>query len=390
MMSDTRTYSIMAKPVGSRCNLVCEYCYYLDKPADSLMDDALLDQYTKQVIAVHGLDAEIEFAWHGGEPTLAGTTFFERALAYQKQYGKGRVIRNTLQTNATLLDDDICRMFKANDFLLGVSIDGPEDLHNRYRGNTFNKVMRGIELLKKYDVPFNTLTAVHAGNYSEPERVYRFLCEQTDNMQFLPVVELLPALYEEESGQRFATPPGIYSKRINHPVAESSLPPEGFGSFMCGVFEIWKREDLGRKFVQLFENTTSAYLGHPATFCTHDAICGHCACVLENGDVYCCDRYCYKSYRMGNLLTEPLITLLEKNREFGLYKTYGLPDECYDCDYVKLCFGGCPKDRVRTANGKGGNQNYLCEGYKLFFGTFSDWLKKYHTDVLAVGGGGGN
>jgi len=267
-------------------------------------------------------------------------------------------------------------MFKSNGFLLGVSIDGPEDLHNRYRGNTFSKVMRGIELLKKHDVPFNTLTAVHAGNYSEPERVYRFLCELTDEMQFLPVVELLPAVYEEESGQHFATPPGIYSKRISHSPAEFSLPPEGFGSFMCGVFEVWRREDMGRKFVQLFESTTAAYLGSPASFCTHDAICGHCACVLENGDVYCCDRYCYGDYRLGNLLTEPLETLLEKNREFGLYKTYGLSDECYSCDYVKLCFGGCPKDRVQMASGKGGNQNYLCKSYKMFFETFSDWLKK--------------
>ena len=198
MTADTRTYAIMAKPVGSRCNLSCEYCYYLDKPAGAVMDDALLERYIQEVIAVHGRDAEIEFAWHGGEPVLAGISFYEKALRFQEKYGKGRVIRNTLQTNATLLNGDWCRFFRANGFLLGVSIDGPEDLHNRYRNASFQRVIKGILLLHKHGVPFNTLTAVHAGNYSESERVYAFLRELSCHMQFLPVVELAPAVYERE------------------------------------------------------------------------------------------------------------------------------------------------------------------------------------------------
>ena len=254
------------QPIGARCNLACEYCYYLDKPAGAVMDDALLEQYTRQVIAVHGLHAEIEFAWHGGEPTLAGAAFFEKALGFQAQYDKGRIIRNTMQTNATLLNDELCRMFKANGFLLGVSIDGPEDLHNRFRGATFHRVMQGVELLEKHSVPFNTLTAVHAGNYGEPERVYRFLRELTDHMQFLPVVELLPAIYEQEAGRRFAQPPGVYSQRISRRAAAFSLPPEGIGAFLCGVLALWKREDAGKKSVQLFESTMGALLGQPASF----------------------------------------------------------------------------------------------------------------------------
>lgn len=364
----------MAKPVGARCNLRCEYCYYLDKPAGAVMNDALLENYTRQIISIHGQDAEIEFAWHGGEPTLAGRTFFEKAVAFQKKYGKGRHIRNSLQTNATLLDDGLCSLFKKYDFLLGVSVDGPEDLHDRYRGNSFKRVMEGIELLHKHRVPFNTLTAVHAANWNEPKRVYAFLREVTDHMQFLPVIELLPAIYEKEDGQRFAQPPGVYSPRIGHPVEPFSLQPDGFGRFMCGILEAWKRQDIGKKFVQLFETTLGAHLSQNGGVCAHDAICGHCACVLENGNVYSCDRYCYENYRLGNMQTDPLAVLLEKNREFGLYKTYGLTDKCYTCKYVKLCFGGCPKDRVRAADDGEGNQNYLCESYNRFFAAFMQAL----------------
>ena len=364
-MADTRTYAIMAKPVGARCNQRCDYCYYLDKPAGAVMDDSLLEEYTRQVIAVHGQDAEIEFAWHGGEPTLAGKNFFEKALALQEKYGKGRHIRNSLQTNATLLDDGLCRLFANHGFLLGVSVDGPDELHDRYRGSSFKRVMEGIELLHRHRIPFNTLTAVHAANWNHPERVYAFLRGVTDHMQFLPV-------YEQEEGLRFAQPPGVYSHspRIGRPAAAFSLKPDGFGRFMCGILDAWKRQDIGKKFVQLFETTIGLALGRKGGFCTHDAICGHCACVLENGDVYCCDRYCYENYRLGNIRTEPLAVLLEKNREFGLYKTYGLTDKCYNCKYVKLCFGGCPKDRVRAADVGEGNQNYLCESYRRFFATF--------------------
>jgi uncharacterized protein len=193
-------------------------------------------------------------------------------------------------------------------------------------------------------------------------------------MQFLPVVELLPAMYEKENGLRFTPPPGIYSPRIGHPAAEFSLKPDGFGRFMCGILDTWKRQDMGKKFVQLFETTLGAILEQKSGFCAHDAVCGHCACVLENGDVYCCDRYCYENYRLGNIRTEPLAALLEKNRDFGMHKTYGLTDTCYDCKYVKLCFGGCPKDRMWTTEGGEVNQNYLCESYRLFFETITNAL----------------
>ena len=159
---------------------------------------------------------------------------------------------------------------------------------------------------------------------------------------------------------------------MGHPATDVSLPPEGFGSFLCGVLEAWRRQDAGEKFVQQIEAALGGITGRRGGLCTHDAICGHCACVLENGDVYCCDRYCYGNYRVGSLLTEPLEALLEKNQEFGMHKTYSLPDECYDCPYIKLCFGGCPKDRVRRA-GSGGGRNYLCESYRMFFRAVTEW-----------------
>lgn len=368
---DTRTYAMMAKPVSGACNLACEYCYYAGKESlmhigKSRMDDETLEAYIRQSLAMHGKKARVEFAWHGGEPTLAGLDFFERALRLQRQYGEGRNIVNVLQTNATLLSDELCRFFKENRFLIGVSVDGPEKLHNAYRKTkdgqgSFDGTLRGMELLKKHGVPFNTLTTVNRANQDHPREVYDFLREWTDWMQFLPVVESAPSEYETEEGQAFASPPGIHGFPIKHPVMPFSVTPKGYGVFLCAVLDIWKERDAGRKHVQLIDAALENLRGNPSGLCVHDPLCGHSGCVEANGDVYACDRYAFSDYRLGNIKEKDLASLMETNRSFGMHKTYGLPEKCLDCSEVRLCFGGCPKDRLWE------NRNYLCEGYLAFF-----------------------
>ncbi len=369
---DTRTYAMLAKPVSSACNLRCEYCYYAGKETalhigTARMSDEIMEAYIRQSLSMHGKAARVEFAWHGGEPTLAGLAFYEKAVALEQQYGEGRQIVNTMQTNATLLTDDFCRFFREHRFLIGVSVDGPEALHNAWRKTadgqgSFAQTLRGMALLKKHGVPFNTLTTVNSVNQSRPLEVYAFLREWTDWMQFLPVVESRPAEYETEGGQLFAAPPGIHGVQMKHPLMPFSVTPEGYGAFLCAVFDEWKKRDAGKKHVQIIDVTLGNLRGVPSSLCVHNPLCGHSGCVEANGDVYACDRYAFPAYRLGNLTETDLGALMEKNRAFGMHKMYGLPESCLDCPYIRLCFGGCPKDRLW------GNKNYLCEGYRDFFG----------------------
>lgn len=369
--NDTRTYAVLAKPVSSVCNLRCEYCYYAGKNralniGPARMSDAVLETYIRQSLSMHGQAARVEFAWHGGEPTLAGLEFYQKAVQLQRKYGQGRRIVNTMQTNATLLTDAFCRFFREHGFLIGVSVDGPEEYHNAYRKTadgkgSYAQTLRGMELLKKHGVLFNTLTTVNRMNQDHPKEVYAFLREWTDWMQFLPVVECCPAEYETEEGQMFAAPPGIHGVKIKHPLMPFSVTPEGYGAFLCAVFDAWMKRDAGKKHVQIIDVTIGNLRGIPSSLCVHNPLCGHSGCVEANGDVYACDRYAFPAYRLGNLLKTDLGALMEKNRAFGMHKIYGLPEECLDCPYIRLCFGGCPKDRFW------GNKNYLCNGYRPFF-----------------------
>jgi uncharacterized protein len=379
--SDTRTFAFMAKVVSGHCNLDCEYCYYAGKQ-DLLgqgvprMSDEVLEAYIRQNLETNGRNATVEFAWHGGEPTLAGIDFFRKAMELERRYGKGRKTVNTLQTNATLLDDEWCRFFSENGFLLGVSLDGPEEFHDTYRvgpdGGSFGKAMAGIGLLRKHGVSFNTLTTVNAANSGHPREVYDFLRQFTDFMQFLPVVETKGAFFETEKGQHFGMPPGSHSSFFQRQVAGFSVAPKDYGTFLCGVFDRWKELDYGKKFVQMFEVTLGNMRGKPSSLCVHDALCGHAASVEANGDVYACDRYAFENYRLGNLLETPLGELAEKNRRFGMHKAYGLPRECLSCPHVRLCFGGCPKDRILRSPGGQEGKNFLCEGYRIFFRHFRE------------------
>lgn len=360
---------MMIKPVSSRCNLHCDYCYYSGKleslSAEHVMSHEVLEEFTKDNIVMHGRNAVIEFAWHGGEPLLAGLDFFRDALNLQKRYGEGRKILNTLQTNATLLDDSFCEFFRENNFLLGVSIDGPEEIHNIYRNDSFSRVMKGIELLRKHNVTFNTLTAVNNINSKYPRELYFFLRELTGCMQFLPVVESL------NTNGRLSQPSGLYASLGEKNIASFSVEANQWGKFLCEILELWIKYDSGRKHVQLIDSCIENMKGIPCSLCVHNPLCGHSGCVESNGDVYSCDRYAFHSYYLGNIMNTNLKILMDMNKEFGMHKTYGLNESCFECPYIKLCFGGCPKDRM--TDGK----NYLCEGYMMFFSAIKDIELKY-------------
>ncbi|MCR5575095.1 MAG: anaerobic sulfatase maturase [Bacteroidaceae bacterium] len=389
---DSRHYAIEVKPIGAACNLRCDYCYYLGKSSEQggLMSDEVLESYIQQVVAIHGLKAEIEFAWHGGEPTLCGIPFFERAMQLQEKYAQGRRILNTLQTNGTMLTDEWCQFFKEHHFRIGISIDGPEHLHNIYRKDakdegTFHQVMRGVELLQKHGVEFNTLTTVNAVNAAHAKEVYNFLREFSDFMQFLPVVERThpqsSALEAKEgSGRkwRISLPPGLYSPLHDRErVAPFSVPAEAYGRFLCTILDEWGSKDVGRKFVQTFEATLGNLTRRPAGLCVHEAVCGHCGVIEKNGDLYRCDRYVFPEYRIGNILNESLGAMMQTNRQFGEFKLDSLPRSCLHCDVADLCFGGCPKDRLVDKLTLFGTEyrNYLCPGYRMFFRYFKQRIK---------------
>lgn len=350
-MERFRTYAMLAKPVSSQCNFRCEYCYYQGKAAQlgqrkPIMSRDTLEQFVKQNIDMHGKEAFISFAWHGGEPLMAGLDFYRDALALQRQYGADRQIQNSIQTNGALLNDDWCAFFRENQFEIGVSIDGPKELHNTYRKRvdgtgTFDDTMRGIRLLQRHRIPFSALTTVNRVNMAAPLQVYEFLRELTDYIQFLPVVE------------RLAAAPGA--------LAPFSVTPEGYGSFLCAVWDAWKNRDAGKIHIQMFDVTSANLRGVASSLCVHHPVCGHSGSVEVNGDVYACDRFAFPGFKLGNLHEHPLSELMERNRPFGMHKAYGMDNGCFDCPYLKLCFGGCPKDRLD------GKKNVLCAGYRKFF-----------------------
>jgi len=323
----------------------------------------------------------------------------------QQKYGAGRRILNTLQTNGTLLTDDWCRFFRDHNFRIGLSIDGPESLHNIYRKDahgegSFARTMHGLDLLLKHGVEFNTLTTVNAANATHPAEVYDFLREFSNYMQFLPVVEQtlsqpLPVRegsvhsIVQEKMARLAMPPGLYTPlhhREGLGVAPFSVPAEAYGKFLCTILDRWMAKDVGHKFVQVIEAAIGNLTRRPAGLCVHEAVCGHCGIIEKNGDLYRCDRYVFPEYRVGNILDAPLLDMMQTTRRFGEYKIDSLPSQCLHCDVADLCFGGCPKDRllerltaVVTPAGTVPvveRLNYLCSGYRIFFRYFRQQIQK--------------
>ncbi|MCD6291004.1 MAG: anaerobic sulfatase maturase [Anaerolineae bacterium] len=358
-------FHVMAKPRGPICNLGCDYCYYLSKerlyPGSQFrMTPEILEAYTRQYIEAQRVP-EITFGWQGGEPTLMGLDFFRLAIELQEKYRKpGMRIINALQTNGTTLNDEWCQFFRDHNFLIGISIDGPRELHDAYRhdkaGNSvFDKVMRGVELLKKYNVEFNVLCTVHAANAEYPLDVYEFLRDEVGAqfIQFIPIVER-----DNETGFQEGTK-----------VTKRSVTGRQYGYFLMDIFDEWVQRDVGRVFVQIFDVALAAWAGLRPGLCVFEETCGTAPILEHNGDLYACDHFVEPKYLVGNIMETPLVELMgsEKQRQFGLAKRDMLPRYCRECKYRFVCNGGCPKNRIlRTPDGEPG-LNYLCEGYRTFF-----------------------
>ena len=376
----------MAKPVGPLCNLDCTYCYYLEKEKlfpkgeDFRMKPAVLESYIRQY-AQSQKTSEVTFAWQGGEPTLLGLDYFRQIVALEKQHSGGRIVNNTVQTNGTLLDAEWCEFFRENKFLIGLSIDGPRGLHDTYRVDkgqkpTFDRVMRGVELLKEHKVEFNTLTVVSATNGRHPVAVYDFLREAGSGyIQFIPLVERLPTAGDATPGLDFAEPPA--KGQSVSPVTPWSVPSELYGDFLIAIFDQWVRRDVGKVYVQMFDVSLGIWSGNGPGLCLFLEDCGEALAVEHNGDLYSCDHFVYPKYQLGNIMNESLGAMVNsgKQREFGGAKSRTLPKFCRECEVRFACNGECPKHRFLTTPDGEAGLNYLCAGYKKFFNHVDPYMK---------------
>ena len=382
-----KRFHAMAKPVGSTCNLDCAYCYYLSKetlaqgPGAGRMTDETLEIFIKQYIdGVTG--EEVVFSWQGGEPTLLGLEFFRKVIAFEKRHAKpGQRIENDLQTNGTLLDEEWCRFLKENRFLVGLSIDGPREIHDHYRVTkggrpTFDQVFAGARLLQKHSIPFNTLTCVHRFNGRRPLDVYRFLRQELNSthIQFIPVVEhkgferMAPHKWDRDKLPKVGDPEAAPG-HADSIVTDWSVDPDDWGYFLCTVFDRWLSRDLGKVMVNHFETLVAQHLGLPSQMCVYSETCGKGVAVENDGGVYSCDHYVYPEYRLGNIKTGRLDEMVFSREQagFGFSKSESLPQYCRQCPYLTDCWGECPKNRfIRTPDGEPG-LNYLCRGFKKFF-----------------------
>lgn len=384
-------FHIMTKPIGPICNLDCTYCFYLEK--ENLypqtkhwgMSPEVLERYIEQYIAAQPTD-EVHFAWQGGEPTLLGVDFFMSVVALEEKYADGKRIHNALQTNGTLIDDEWGAFLAEHKFLVGVSIDGPRELHDHYRvdkGNapTFDRVMRGITKLKEHKVDFNTLTVVNRQNCRYPLEVYRFLKEIGSGfMQFIPVVE------------RRATEPSRDGLVLIQPsfdraaeVTEWSVEALAYGKFLAAIFDEWVKKDVGRTFVQQFDVALESWMGMEASLCVFRKTCGSALAMEHTGDVYSCDHFVYPDHKLGNVMESSLreIATSEQQKKFGLDKRNALPRMCRECDVRFACNGECPKHRFLTTPDGEAGLNYLCAGYKHFFHHIDPYMQFMAAELRA-------
>ena len=370
----------MLKPVGSRCNMACQYCYYQEK-GNALLSEQLLEEFTRQYLEAQTMP-QVLFTWHGGEPLLRPLSFYRKALELQRRYGQGLQIDNCIQTNGTLLTDEWCEFLRENNFLVGISIDGPEHLNilRSYHASShlsphtsppsshtshlslhtpFHDIMGGIGLLNKHGVQWNAMATVNAANADHPVEFYRFFRDiGCQFLQFTPVVEKGERIEErrkrrEDKGER----------------KEECITPQQWGRFLCAVYDEWVKRDVGKIFVQLFDATLANWVGEPPGVCSMAPTCGHAAVMEADGSVYSCDHFVFPEYRLGNIKEKTLTAMLygERQLNFGRQKRDALPRQCRECEFLFACNGECPKNRfINDCYGEPG-LNYLCEGYRQFF-----------------------
>jgi len=380
-----RPLYVMVKSVGSVCNLSCDYCYYLEKSKlykeakNHVMSEELLERFIDEYINSQTMP-QVLFTWHGGEPLMRPISFYKKAIELQKKYARGRTIDNSIQTNGTLITDEWCRFFKENNFLVGVSIDGPQEFHDEYRKNrqgqpSFAKVMKGIELLKKHGVEYNAMAVVNDFNADYPLDFYHFFKEiDCHYIQFTPIVERIS---QRADGLSLSSP--IQNEKAE--LTDFSVSPEQWGNFLCAIFDEWVSEDVGNYYIQLFDSTLANWIGEQPGVCSMAKNCGHAGVMEYNGDVYSCDHFVFPEYKLGNLYSNTLVEMMysDKQTKFGEAKSKTLPAQCKECEFLFACNGECPKNRFTfTETGEPG-LNYLCKGYHKFFkhvAPYMDFMKK--------------
>lgn len=376
---------VMLKPAGAHCNLACKYCYYLeknnlyDKSHRHIMSDEMLEQFTREYIEAQTMP-QVLFTWHGGEPLMRSIDFYKKALTLQKKYARGRRIDNVIQTNGTMLTDEWCEFFAQNNWLVGISIDGPQEFHDHYRltttGNpSWQKVMHGIELLKKHHVEWNAMAVVNAYNADHPLEFYHFFKDNgCQYLQFTPIVERLT---KHQDGRTLA------SLADNHeiPLADFSVTPEQWGNFLCAIFDEWVHNDVGKMFVEIFDCTLANWMGVLPGICAYSKNCGHAGVMEHNGDVYSCDHFVFPEYKLGNIRDHTLIEMLygDKQHAFSRLKHTSLPRQCKECDMEFACHGECPKNRFEKDKYGEPGLNYLCKGYYQYYShvaPYMDFMKR--------------
>lgn len=380
---------VMLKPAGAHCNLACKYCYYLEKnnlyqnSHRHLMTDEMLEQFTREYIEAQTMP-QVLFTWHGGEPLMRSIDFYKKALALQKKYAHGKQIDNVIQTNGTLLTDEWCEFFAKNHWLVGISIDGPQEYHDHYRVTpagkpSWEKVMQGIQLLKKHRVEWNAMAVVNAYNAEHPLEFYHFFRDNgCQYLQFTPIVERLT---EHEDGRTLAS----LADDREIPLADASVTPQQWGNFLCTIFDDWVRHDVGKTFVEIFDCTLANWMGVLPGICAYSKECGHAGVMEHNGDVYSCDHFVFPEYKLGNIREQSLIDMLygEKQQAFSRLKHTSLPRQCKECDMEFACHGECPKNRFEKDKYGEPGLNYLCQGYYQYYSHVAPYMDFMKRELLA-------
>lgn len=378
---------IMVKPVGSACNLRCDYCYYLEKQhlyaneGRQMLSDELLERFIREYIESQ-TTPEVLFTWHGGEPLVRPLAFYEKVVRLQQRYARGRRIANSLQTNGTLINDDWARFFHDQGWLIGVSLDGPEAYHDAFRrtrggGPSFRNVIRGIDILNRHAVEWNALAVANRLNGDHPLSFYRFF--KNIGCRYIQVTPVVERLAHHDDGRQLA------SLVDEGQLAPFSIRPKQWGNFLCTIFDDWVRHDVGKTFVEIFDCTLANWMGVLPGICAYSKECGHAGVMEHNGDVYSCDHFVFPEYKLGNIREQSLIDMLygEKQQAFSRLKHTSLPRQCKECDMEFACHGECPKNRFEKDKYGEPGLNYLCQGYYQYYTHVSPYMDFMKRELLA-------